>query len=113
MRRTSGARSHCGIVADSSSSVIHSGRSIERAIMSGSAELRAATRKPRANRRVALAVLLGGGAALAPVLTLGVATNHYGYGFAAVSALCVAAAWRWASRPGRAAIARSIEARQK
>jgi len=59
----------------------------------------------RANRRIALAFLLGGFAALAPVLTLGVATNHYGYGFAALGALCVAAAWRWASRPGRVAIA--------
>jgi len=59
----------------------------------------------QAHRRIALAFLLGGFAALAPVLTLGVSTNHYGYGFAAVSAMCLAAAWRHASRQGRMAIA--------
>lgn len=59
----------------------------------------------RARRRFALAFLAGGAAALAPVLVLGLAWNHYAYGFAAVSAMCVAAAWPHATRLGRAFIA--------
>jgi hypothetical protein len=59
----------------------------------------------RARPRLAIAFLAGGVAALAPVLVLGVAWNHYAYGFAAVAAMCVAAAWPRASRPGRGAIA--------
>ncbi|MCY7354869.1 MAG: hypothetical protein LH470_07305 [Lysobacter sp.] len=51
------------------------------------------------------AFLLGGLAALAPVLVLGASTNHYGYGFAALTALVVAAVWSRAGRGGRAVIA--------
>lgn len=59
----------------------------------------------QARRRLALAFLLGGVAALAPTLVLGLAVNHYAYAFSAVSALCVAAAWPRATRPGRGLIA--------
>ena len=59
----------------------------------------------RADRRLALLCLLGGMAALLPVLPLSSSWNHYGYGFAAVTAMAVAAAWRPAGRSGRVAIA--------
>jgi hypothetical protein len=49
--------------------------------------------------------LLGGIAALAPVLPLGSAWNHYAYGFAAVASMVVAAAWSNATRRARLAIA--------
>jgi hypothetical protein len=58
----------------------------------------------QAHRRIAGVFLVGGFAALAPVLVLGSAANHYAYGYAAVCALCVAAAWPFASRIGRWAI---------
>ena len=48
--------------------------------------------------------LLGGIAALLPVLPLASAWNHYAYGFAAIAAMTVAAAWPHASRIGRIAI---------
>ncbi|HQY50381.1 MAG TPA: hypothetical protein PL007_08465, partial [Thermomonas sp.] len=35
---------------------------------------------------------------------LGSSWNHYGYGFAAITAMTIAAAWPQASRPGRSAI---------
>lgn len=59
----------------------------------------------RAGGRLLAVFLLGGVAALAPVLPLGSSWNHYAYGFAAVASLCVAAAWPRTSAPGRAAIA--------
>lgn len=49
--------------------------------------------------------VLGGIAALSPVLPLGSAFNHYAYGFAAVASMAAAAAWATASRMGRVAIA--------
>ena len=58
----------------------------------------------QARRRLALGFLIGGAAALAPVLVLGLAWNHYAYGFAAVATMCVAAAWPRATRLGRGAI---------
>ena len=59
----------------------------------------------RASRRLALLFLLGGVAALLPVLPLASSFNHYAYGFAAIASMAVAAAWPAASRPGRIAIA--------
>lgn len=59
----------------------------------------------RADRRLALLCLLGGMAALLPVLPLSSSWNHYGYAFAAITAMTLAAAWRPARRSGRAAIA--------
>lgn len=59
----------------------------------------------RTDRRLALLCLLGGMAALLPVLPLSSSWNHYGYGFAAVTAMAVAAAWRPARRSSRVAIA--------
>ena len=59
----------------------------------------------RSRPRLAAIFLLGGIAALAPVLPLGSSWNHYGYGFAAVTAMVVAAAWPWAPRWGRGVIA--------
>jgi hypothetical protein len=59
----------------------------------------------QARRRLAVAFLLGGFAALAPVLVLGLAWNHYAYAFAAVSTMCGAAAWPHATRLGRGLIA--------
>jgi hypothetical protein len=59
----------------------------------------------KTRRSVAAVFVLGGVAALAPVLLLGGSASHYGYGFAAVVALSVAAAWPLAKRPARAAIA--------
>lgn len=59
----------------------------------------------RTDRRLALLFLLGGAAALLPVLPLSGSWNHYGYGFAAVTAMTVAAAWPLAHRVDRVAIA--------
>lgn len=59
----------------------------------------------RGSPRIAAIFLLGGIAALAPVLPLGSSWNHYGYGFAAVTAVAVAAAWPRAPRWGRGVIA--------
>jgi hypothetical protein len=59
----------------------------------------------RGSPRIAAIFLLGGIAALAPVLPLGSSWNHYGYGFAAVTAVAVAAAWPRASHWGRGVIA--------
>ena len=56
-------------------------------------------------RRCAAVFLLGGIAALLPVLPLGAGWNHYAYGFAAVACMVVAAAWPRARRTGRIAIA--------
>lgn len=59
----------------------------------------------RACRGCAVVFLLGGVAALLPVLPLGASWNHYAYGFAAVACMTVAAAWPRATRGGRLAIA--------
>lgn len=59
----------------------------------------------RGSPRIAAIFLLGGIAALAPVLPLGSSWNHYGYGFAAVTAMAVAADWQRAPRWGRGVIA--------
>jgi len=59
----------------------------------------------RAGVRYLAVFLLGGIAALAPVLPLGSAWNHYAYGFAAVGSMAVAAAWKDATRPARLAMA--------
>ena len=59
----------------------------------------------RAGVRYLAVFLLGGIAALAPVLPLGSAWNHYAYGFAAVTSMAVAAAWKDATRRARLAIA--------
>ena len=58
----------------------------------------------QAGRRHVALFLLGGIAALLPVLPLGSAWNHYAYGFAAIAAMTVAAAWPRASQKGRIAI---------
>ena len=58
----------------------------------------------QAGRRYAALFLLGGIAALLPVLPLASAWNHYAYGFAAVAAMIIAAAWPRASRNGRIVI---------
>ena len=58
----------------------------------------------RAGRRIAAVFLLGGIAALLPVLPMASSFNHYAYGFAAVASMAVAAAWPSASRAGRIAI---------
>lgn len=58
-----------------------------------------------ARRRLALVFLFGGAAALAPVLVLGSSANHYAYGFAALGAMCAAAAWPRTTHLGRVAIA--------
>jgi hypothetical protein len=58
----------------------------------------------QAGRRHVVLFLLGGIAALLPVLPLASAWNHYAYGFAALAAMTVAAAWPSASRNGRIAI---------
>ena len=55
-------------------------------------------------RRYMALFLLGGIAALLPVLPLASAWNHYAYGFAALASMTVAAAWPHASRVGRIAI---------
>lgn len=59
----------------------------------------------QAGRRLAALFLLGGVAALLPVLPMASSFNHYAYGFAAVASMAVAAAWPFASRAGRIAIA--------
>lgn len=59
----------------------------------------------RAGWRYAAVFMVGGVAALLPVLPLGSSWNHYAYGFAAVSSMCVAAAWSHTTRWGRVAIA--------
>lgn len=59
----------------------------------------------QANRRLTMLFLLGGIAALLPVLPLASSWNHYGYGFAAFTAMAVAAAWPQTSRSGRILIA--------
>ena len=58
----------------------------------------------QAGRRQVALFLLGGIAALLPVLPLASAWNHYAYGFAAIATMTVAAAWPTASRIGRIAI---------
>lgn len=58
----------------------------------------------QAGRRYVAVFLLGGIAALLPVLPLGSAWNHYAYGFAPLAAMTVAAAWPRASRNGRIVI---------
>ena len=58
----------------------------------------------QASRRIAAIFLLGGIAALLPVLPLASSFNHYAYGFAALVSMAVAAAWPGASRAGRIAI---------
>ena len=58
----------------------------------------------RACGRCAALFLLGGIAALLPVLPLGASWNHYAYGFSAVACMAVAAAWPRATRGGRLAI---------
>ena len=58
----------------------------------------------QAGRRHVALFLLGGIAALLPVLPLASAWNHYAYGFAALAAMTVAAAWPRASRIGRIVI---------
>lgn len=58
----------------------------------------------QAGRRYVALFLLGGIAALLPVLPLGSAWNHYAYGFAALAAMTVASAWPHATRHGRIAI---------
>ena len=59
----------------------------------------------RGSARIAAVFLLGGIAALAPVLPLGSSWNHYGYGFAALTAMATAAAWTRTARWGRGVIA--------
>lgn len=59
----------------------------------------------RSNRRLAALFVLGGAAALAPVVPLASSWTQYGYGFAAVTAAVTAAAWPLAPRWGRAVIA--------
>ncbi len=58
----------------------------------------------RGSRRLAAFAIIAGGAALGPVLLLGASANHYAYGFAAVYALCGAAAWARTARWGRMAL---------
>ena len=58
----------------------------------------------RGSPRLATFAIVAGGAALGPVLLLGGASNHYAYGFAAVYALCGAAAWARTARWGRMAL---------
>ena len=58
-----------------------------------------------ASRRLAALFLVGEFEALLPVLPLASSFNHYAYGFAAIAAMSVAAAWPRGSRPGRIAIA--------
>lgn len=58
----------------------------------------------RASPKLCTLFLLGGIAALLPVLPLGSSWNHYGYGFAAITAMIIAGAWPQASHPGRGVI---------
>lgn len=59
----------------------------------------------QASRRLVALWLLGGVVALLPVLPLAGGFNHYAYGFAALGAMTVVAAWPLASRRGRMTIA--------
>jgi len=59
----------------------------------------------RAGWRYAAVFVVGGIAALLPVLPMGSSWNHYAYGFAAVASMSVAAAWSHTARWGRVAIA--------
>ncbi|MDE2406933.1 MAG: hypothetical protein KGL91_03610 [Xanthomonadaceae bacterium] len=59
----------------------------------------------QASKRLLPVFLLGGIAALLPVLPLGSSWNHYAYGFAALTTMTVAAAWPTATRAGRFTIA--------
>ena len=56
----------------------------------------------RANVRAGVLFVLGGALALGPVLLLEAPSNHYGYGFAAVSMLALALAWAGLGGIGRA-----------
>ncbi|MCI4568538.1 hypothetical protein [Lysobacter sp. CFH 32150] len=58
----------------------------------------------KAGRRYAAVFVLGGVAALLPVLPMGRSWTHYAYAFAAVGAMCIAAAWPRTTRWGRVAI---------
>ena len=58
----------------------------------------------RTHWRLAAWFLLGGAAALAPVLPMSATSNQYGYGFAALACMAGAAAWTRAPRWGRAAL---------
>ena len=58
----------------------------------------------RSGRRLAGIFVIGGVAALGPVLLLGASWNHYAYGFAALAAMVAAAAWPRAARWGRAVL---------
>ncbi len=58
----------------------------------------------RSSRRLTAVFLLGGVAALAPVLLLAGSGNQYAYGFAAITAVVVAGSWRFAPRWGRGVI---------
>lgn len=58
----------------------------------------------RSHRHAALVFVLGGVAALAPVLPLASSWNHYGYAFAAITAMAAAAAWPRAPHWGRGII---------
>jgi hypothetical protein len=58
----------------------------------------------RSERRLAALFVLGGVAALAPVLPLASSWTQYGYGFAAITAAVTAAAWPLAPRWGRSVI---------
>jgi len=49
--------------------------------------------------------VLGGIAALGPVLLLAGASNQYGYGFSALATMAAAAAWSRTGRSGRAVLA--------
>jgi hypothetical protein len=55
----------------------------------------------RASPRLLLAWLAGGLCALGPTLVLAASSSQYAYGFAAVSAACLAAAWHRGDRIGR------------
>lgn len=74
------------------------------ALIAGSLWLGLLTALWQVGRRYMALFLLGGIAALLPVLPLASAWNHYAYGFAAIAAMTVAAAWPHASRIGRIAI---------
>jgi len=74
------------------------------AVIAGAAWLGLVVALWQAGRRYVALFLLGGFAALLPVLPLGSAWNHYAYGFAALAAMTVAAAWPRATRIGRIAI---------
>jgi hypothetical protein len=58
----------------------------------------------RGSRRLTAMFVLGGVAALAPVLLLAGSGNQYAYGFAALTAMVVAGSWQHAPRWGRGVI---------